>query len=281
MTEIRLVPPPADGLAQAFREAAARRRRKAATTGSAGLLGAAIVFATLTGGSGQVLTQDDPLPPAQQDRNVLELLPVGPTPAASAPGTSGPRRSATTAAGSAGGPTATAATLTPGAPRSTAVPVRPATRPTTTAYRAAPMSRRTSDAQQGNVPALTCSSIGGNNLCSSVATTGSGKDRLLSVVLCNQGVDAIRLDFSFADELDIEVAQGDRVLWRWAVGRSAVRDPHQARLPASGCRDWTTPWTAVDQSGRPLATGMTYDLRARIDSPDAAEAAAPTGYYYS
>ena len=263
--EFRLVPPPADGLAGAFREAAARRRRKAATTGSVGVLGAAIVFATLTGGSGQVLTQDDPLPPAQQDRNVLELLPVGPTPAASqAPGTAArsPRRVAT---GPASAPRSDTTTAPGGdAPRAAAARKPPVARPQAPTYRVGKMSR--TNVTTVAVPGLTCT--GTTDLCGSVGTAGSGSDATLTVTVCNTGEQTRRLDFPATDEVDIAVSVEGRTLWRWGLGRTRVTDPHQVPLSTGECLYWTTPWDFVDQSGGALPAG-TYDLVATVDSPDA------------
>lgn len=266
--EFRLVPPPADGLAGAFREAAARRRRKAATTGSAGVLGAAIVFATLTGGTGQVLTQD-PLPPAQQDRNVLELLPVEPAP--SAPARTQPE-SPTRAVGPApaGDAGRTGATAAPGGPAAAATraaaPRAAAPRAAAPRYRPGPMTRTSSTAGLG------CATVVG--LCSSVYQV-TGTEPRLAVDLCNTSADTARFDFTRRDEVDITVTRDSTTLWRWSTGRPRVSDPHQVPLRSGDCLTWTTPYAEVDQSGAALPPG-TYTLTSVIDSPDADNIATAT-----
>lgn len=264
--EFRLVPPPADGLAGAFREAAARRRRKAATTGSVGVLGAAIVFATLTGGTGQVLTQDDPLPPAQQDRNVLQLLPVEPTPTASTqparrPPGIGPAAAVGGGAGVTAGPEgpAAAATQAPG-------PRAAAPKPAAPRYRPGPMERTSSTAGLG------CATVVG--LCSSVYQR-TGNDPQIGVNLCNTDTDTARLDFARRDEVDITVSRASTTLWRWSTGRPRVGDPHQVPLYAGDCLTWMTPYAHVDQSGAALPPG-TYTLTAVIDSADVGDVATST-----
>lgn len=279
MTEFQIVPPPTDGLADAFSSAAGRRRRTAATAGSASLLSAALVFAALTGSTGQVLTQE-PAPPARQlpvidivpapdDREPIELD----APEAGAPGQVTAR-----------GPVRDAAPLQqPAGPPNAAVAV-PRTRTTAPqagpSYRAAPMTRTSYDLQGGSLPFFNCSSIGGAELCSSVTASGSPATKL-TVNLCNKGVAPTRLDFGSRDELDIEVRLEGKVLWRWAVGRSRDYDPHQVPVPVNGCLQWTTSWPAIDQGGTRLAKGKTYELVTRVDSPDAGDAAEATGYYYS
>lgn len=268
MTEIRLVPPPSDGLARAFREAAARRRRKAATTGGAGLLGAAIVFATLTGGSGQVLTQDDPLPPAQQDRNVLEPLAVDPLPSPAASAASAP----TPVAAGPRGVTGPAATPPPATPTSASArpPAARDTAPRAAApYRPSPMTRTSS------VAGLSCASVIG--VCSSVYGR-TGNDPVLAMDLCNTGADTVRLDFARRDEVDLTVSRDGRTLWRWSTGRPRVSDPHQVPVRAGSCLSWTTPYAGVDQSGTALPRG-TYTLTATIDSADAGAVATATTTY--
>lgn len=266
MTEIRLVPPAADGLASAFREAAARRRRKAATTGSVGVLSAAIVFATLTGSSGQVLTQDDPLPPAQQDRTLLELLPVDPTPAPSTqPLRRPPGGGSAVAVGGAARATVdpegpdVAATRAPG-------PRAAAPKPAAPRYRPGPMTRTSSVARLG------CANVVG--LCSSVYQR-TGNDPQIGVDLCNTSADTARLDFARRDEVDITVTRDSTSVWRWSTGRPRVGDPHQVPLHAGDCLTWMTPYAHVDQSGAALPPG-TYTLTAVIDSAELGDDATAT-----
>lgn len=261
--EIRLVPPPADGLAGAFREAAARRRRKAATTGGVGVLGAAVVFATLTGGTGQVLTQEEPLPPAQE-RTVVELLPVEPAPSPPAGTVSAPRTRANAPAPVTGTSAAPSAPVARPAP-SRVVSVGPAD----PRYRPGPMTRTSSAVGLG------CASVVG--LCSSVYET-PGDDPRLSIDLCNTTADTERIDFARRDEVDITVTRAGSTLWRWSTGRPRVRDPHQVPLRAGDCLTWRTPYARVDQSGAALPAG-TYTVTAVIDSAELGDDATATSTF--
>lgn len=272
--EFHVVPPPADGLAEAFRAAATRRRRKAATTGGAGVTAAVLVLAALTGSTGQVLTQE-PAPPAEQP-SVVELVPEEreqPRPEVSAPAADDTPSQVLAQA-----PTRTSGSPFVAGPQSRPAPERVVAvtppKPPASSYRARPMTRTSYDVR---VPLVNCGAGGSTELCSDV-TVSSG---VLFVILCNQGVEPARLDFAALDEVDVEVRFEGETVWRWAVGRGRVSDPHQVPLPVSRCLEWTTPWTAVDQSGATLPKGRTFTLAATIDSPDAGRAAKAVGTYYS
>ena len=262
--EFRLVPPPADGLETAFRAAASRRRRKAATASGTGVAAALVAFAVLTGGSGQVLTQD-PLPPADQLPGVVEVVPSD----AATPEPVATRAAPTTGGGSALAPTTGGAPVvgTTSAPRATPRPAAPRP-PRASAYRVADMKR------SGPSLTLPVNCARTEALCSDVVTSS----RDIRVTLCSTLSEPVHLDFAAKDEVDVVVTLVDEVVWQWSAGRPRESDPHQVTLDTGECLDWTTEWTGVDQQGRKLPKGG-YAVLSVVDSPDAGDAREATTTY--
>lgn len=286
MTEIRLVPPPHDGLAEAFRTAAARRRKKAATTGGAGLTAAALVFVALTGGSNQVLTQE-PAPPARGPQ-LVELVPVAPAPAADTTSevvddsTSQERADARRPA-SARSPRV-AATPDPGSavaarPRVVANPPAPAATPSSR-YRTSPVTRqdRQVDIPYENFGCVVESSSRNGRLCSQVRLYNSGDTSILDLYLCNSTTSDKRLTFPRKDDVDYTVLRGNEVMWRWSVDHPSMASPHDVVVYTGTCTVWSTKYPKVDQAGRALPKGA-YALRGSIDSVDAGLAATAVGQF--
>ncbi len=284
MTEFQIVPPPADGLADAFRSAASRRRRSAATAGSASVLSAALVFAALTGSTGQVLTQE-PAPPADAP-SLVELVPGPDTNATTEPLEPPTPTDVVLAAGpdqpaGVGAPfrvTSSAATR-PKRPGAIAPP--PAGEPTVQRYRTAPVTREDNVVDiPTDFGCLVESSAQNGRLCSQVSFYDSGDPATnrLDLYLCNSTTTDKRLDFGRQNEVDFSVLRGNEVVWRWSADHPPTADLHEVVISTGTCSVWTTAYSKVDQQGQALPKGA-YTLRGTIDSPDAGLAATAVGQF--
>lgn len=274
-----VAPPPA-GLTDAFRTAASRRTRSAAVTGGAGLLSCVVVLAMLSGGSGQALTQQEPLPPAGPIARLL-LTPedVQPSPTPTPEHAAASAAAARGAAGGAGRAAGRVALPAP-SPGSAAEPddVHGSGTGTGSRYTPAPFNPSYYNPLETQIVNCTWSSSDG--LCSRVLVGSQNSDApYLDLILCNGTTRDRTLSFPWQHEVDVEIRRVGKagvkpLVWRWGHGQALRASPHQLPLNAATCRTWSTTWTYVDQQGEKLPAG-TYEITGVIRSADAAGAANP------
>jgi hypothetical protein len=98
--------------------------------------------------------------------------------------------------------------------------------------------------------------------CVHAAVQPTSDGMVLEAEVCRDGTTAGRLGFDTDHEVDLEVLDEGRVLWRWSVGRPPVNAPHALDTAATACWSWSAQWTGVDQRGDDLEPGS-YTLRIR------------------
>jgi hypothetical protein len=262
MSAFPVVAPPPDGLRLAFDAARRRRTGKAAAGGTAALIAAVLVVASLGGAGNRTLLQE-PVPPATGGNGPLPGLEL-PAPAAtpSGRGTSVEEVQAVTARSL---PHRNAVAIRSAAPAARAGEVRPTAR-----LMSEPMTRASFFGYGNND--LTCPARkrqqGSRGLCTEVSSSSSSTGKTtLTANICNVDTADATMSYATARELDVAIVQAGEEVWRWSVGRTFAASPHELALPMGECLRWTTDWTQVDQSGRPVAKG-TYRVVADFDAEE-------------
>ena len=255
------LPPPPAGPAAAVRAGRAiRRRRRVAGTSAAALSMALVAGVVIASGSGSNHASDQ-LVPAAPNRLHATSAPVAathPQPTRLAPGGLADHL------GVAATPAKTPADDTSARPAAAAT-AGPSAGPGTS-YRTPPLTRT----YQPPVPSgarlcsatLTTDSQGTRkriDWCIEVAVTATHAGHDLRMTVCRDQTTDSALSFPRSLEADLAVVQGNRTVWRWSVGHPAAEQAHALSTPAGACWSWTSAWTDVDGSGRPLASGS-YDL---------------------
>ena len=276
-----LLPPPPGGLQAALTEGRRRRRRRHAAAGSlAGAGGLAVVLVVALAAVGGTTDSLRPLPATSAGVPAVSAEPVPSAQAgaiATRPTPSAVRASESPAPATAG-PAEPARTSAPeGRPRPTPPPA-----PQAGGYRT-PDLQRSYAAQSGRArlcgTAYNTEQSGsqvGWCLSAAVEHTAAGADLIAEV--CRDGTTQGRLSFDTDHEVDLEVRDGDRVLWRWSADRAPVDAPHELTADPGGCWSWRAPWTAVDQRGSELEPGS-YLLVIRTQAEQARVAGEKTASF--
>lgn len=255
------LPPPPDGPATAVRVGRAiRRRRRVAGTSAAALSMALVAGVVIAAGSGSDHASDQLVPavPHRHNATSATVAPtqppstrLGPAGIADQPGvvaapakTPAEATSARPAAAATAGPAAGpgAGYRTPRLRRTYQPPVPSGARLCTASV--------TTDGQGTRKRIDWCIEV-------TVAATDAGHN--LTVTVCRDQTTDSALSFPSNLEADLAVVRGNRTVWRWSVGHATAAQAHALSTPAGACWSWTSAWTDVDGSGRPLASGS-YDL---------------------
>jgi hypothetical protein len=101
--------------------------------------------------------------------------------------------------------------------------------------------------------------LGGPGTCG-VSSYDPNTDEL-DAYLCSSSTDPYTLHYADAQEADLTVLSGTKVVWQWSAFHPAGGAAHTQRLDSGRCTHWWVSWDVVDNAGKPLPMGD-YVVRA-------------------